>query len=210
MEWVDSRGQRRVLGNIPLRSSWPLFLSYPSWVSGSGTAMPRYRSMTGTERRISRITIADPANFAFAVMGDNKGNRTVFQPLLRDIGNDKEIAFAIGYRRPGPQRNRRRSTEVFSNRCKRGFRSLSYGHRQSRPRQWLRQLSSDSWSDPLRFSDWPTRFYCVWMPSRIPASTDRNASGSRMNCRRPRPHRPGSSSCIFPPLTPEDSGATAG
>jgi hypothetical protein len=43
----------------------------------------------------SRITVADPNNFTFAVMGDNKGNRSVFAPLLRDIAQDKEIAFAI-------------------------------------------------------------------------------------------------------------------
>ncbi len=47
------------------------------------------------QREISRITVADPNDFTFAVMGDNKGNRSVFEPLLRDIGHDKEIAFAL-------------------------------------------------------------------------------------------------------------------
>ena len=47
------------------------------------------------QREISRITVADPNDYSFAVMGDNKGNRSVFEPLLRDIGRDKEIAFAI-------------------------------------------------------------------------------------------------------------------
>src|SRR4030042_6226570 len=47
------------------------------------------------QREISRITVADPNDYSFAVMGDNKGNRSVFEPLLRDIGQDKEIAFAI-------------------------------------------------------------------------------------------------------------------
>ena len=47
------------------------------------------------QRELSRITVADPNDYSFAVMGDNKGNRSVFEPLLRDIGQDKEIAFAI-------------------------------------------------------------------------------------------------------------------
>jgi hypothetical protein len=47
------------------------------------------------QREITRITVADPHDFTFAVMGDNKGNRSVFEPLLRDIGRDKEMAFAI-------------------------------------------------------------------------------------------------------------------
>jgi len=47
------------------------------------------------QREIARIVVADPNNFTFAVMGDNKGNRSVFEPLLRDIDRDKEIAFAL-------------------------------------------------------------------------------------------------------------------
>jgi len=47
------------------------------------------------QNELSRITVADPNDFSFAVMGDNKGNRSVFEPLLRDIDRDKDIAFAI-------------------------------------------------------------------------------------------------------------------
>ena len=47
------------------------------------------------QKELSRITVADPHNYSFAVMGDNKGNRSVFEPLLRDIGRDKEIAFVL-------------------------------------------------------------------------------------------------------------------
>lgn len=47
------------------------------------------------QKELSRIAVADSNDFSFAVMGDNKGNRSVFEPLLRDIGHDKEIAFAI-------------------------------------------------------------------------------------------------------------------
>jgi hypothetical protein len=49
----------------------------------------------GNQRGISRITVSDPNNYSFAVIGDNKGNRSVFVPLLRDIGQDREIAFAL-------------------------------------------------------------------------------------------------------------------
>ena len=44
---------------------------------------------------ILRIKLTHPDNFAFAVFGDNKGNYSLFDPLLQDIGRDKEIAFAI-------------------------------------------------------------------------------------------------------------------
>jgi hypothetical protein len=48
------------------------------------------------QEELSRIAVADPNDFSFAVIGDNKGNRSVFEPLLRDIDHDKEIAFAMG------------------------------------------------------------------------------------------------------------------
>ena len=47
------------------------------------------------QKELARIAVADPNDFTFAVMGDNKGNRSVFEPLLRDIDRDKEIAFAL-------------------------------------------------------------------------------------------------------------------
>jgi len=47
------------------------------------------------QTELSRIIVDDPDDFTFAVMGDNKGNCSVFEPLLRDIHQDKEIAFAI-------------------------------------------------------------------------------------------------------------------
>jgi 3',5'-cyclic AMP phosphodiesterase CpdA len=46
-------------------------------------------------RELSRIKIVDPEDFTFAVFGDNKGNSSFFEPLLREIDHDKEIAFAI-------------------------------------------------------------------------------------------------------------------
>ncbi len=46
-------------------------------------------------KEISRIRLENPDDFAFAVFGDNKGNYSFFEPLLREIDHDKEIAFAI-------------------------------------------------------------------------------------------------------------------
>ncbi len=47
------------------------------------------------EGEISRIRAPGPAGITFAVMGDNKGNHSIFQPLLQHVSRDKEIAFAI-------------------------------------------------------------------------------------------------------------------
>lgn len=47
------------------------------------------------KKEISRIKITNPDDFTFGVFGDNKGNYSFFDPLLRNIGQDKGIAFAI-------------------------------------------------------------------------------------------------------------------
>lgn len=47
------------------------------------------------KKEISRIKVTNPEDINFAVFGDNKGNIVVFEPLLRDIGHNPEIAFAI-------------------------------------------------------------------------------------------------------------------
>ena len=47
------------------------------------------------KKEISRIKVSHPEDFTFAVLGDNKGNRAVFKPLLRDISRNPQIAFAI-------------------------------------------------------------------------------------------------------------------
>ena len=46
------------------------------------------------KREISRIKV-EPADFSFAVFGDHKGHEFIFEPLLRDVDHDKQIAFAI-------------------------------------------------------------------------------------------------------------------
>ena len=46
------------------------------------------------KREISRIKV-DSTDFSFAVFGDHKGHEFVFEPLLRDVDRDKEVAFAI-------------------------------------------------------------------------------------------------------------------
>ena len=47
------------------------------------------------KREISRIKVANPTDLTFAVFGDNKGNYSVFEPLLHDIDHDTEIVFAV-------------------------------------------------------------------------------------------------------------------
>jgi hypothetical protein len=47
------------------------------------------------KKEISRIKVADPEDFTFAVFGDNRGTPPVFESLLHNIGHDAEIAFAI-------------------------------------------------------------------------------------------------------------------
>jgi hypothetical protein len=48
------------------------------------------------KKEISRIKAADPGDITFAVFGDNKNGYSVFDALLKDIGQRKEISFAIG------------------------------------------------------------------------------------------------------------------
>lgn len=45
-------------------------------------------------REISRIKV-NPTEFSFAVFGDHKGHDAGFEPLLRSVGRDRQIAFSI-------------------------------------------------------------------------------------------------------------------
>ena len=47
------------------------------------------------KKAISKIKVVGLNDFTFAVFGDNKGNYSIFEPLLRDIAQDREILFAI-------------------------------------------------------------------------------------------------------------------
>ena len=44
---------------------------------------------------LERIQVTDPANFSFAVFGDNKNSHSVFDNLLDHINRDPEISFAV-------------------------------------------------------------------------------------------------------------------
>jgi serine/threonine-protein phosphatase CPPED1 len=46
-------------------------------------------------KEISRIKVSDLSEFTFAVFGDNKGNTSIFLPLLRDIDSREEIDFLV-------------------------------------------------------------------------------------------------------------------
>lgn len=45
--------------------------------------------------QISRIKVADPDDFTFAVFGDNKDGYLLFEKLLKDIDKRREVSFAI-------------------------------------------------------------------------------------------------------------------
>ena len=44
---------------------------------------------------LDKIHIKDPAHFSFAVFGGNRGSRTVFESLLKQVDHDSDIAFAV-------------------------------------------------------------------------------------------------------------------
>ena len=44
---------------------------------------------------LKKIRVADPTNFYFAVFGDNRNSKSVFENLLKLIDHDRDIAFAI-------------------------------------------------------------------------------------------------------------------
>ncbi len=47
------------------------------------------------KKEITRIKVSNPEDFTFAVFGDNKGNYSIFEPLLQEIDQSREIAFAL-------------------------------------------------------------------------------------------------------------------
>jgi serine/threonine-protein phosphatase CPPED1 len=57
----------------------------------SATPLPQDRNAA----EVRRIHLSSPSDYTFAVLGDNKGNTTIFEPLLRAIDKDPEIAFAV-------------------------------------------------------------------------------------------------------------------
>jgi hypothetical protein len=67
-----------------------LFVAVHIWNSYAPLSVSNWN-----KNEISRIKVASPDDFTFAVFGDNKGNSSVFEPLLRDMDHDTEIAFAI-------------------------------------------------------------------------------------------------------------------
>ncbi len=45
--------------------------------------------------KVHEISVGDPSNFSFAVFGDNRGSKFVFENLLKMIDHDRDITFAI-------------------------------------------------------------------------------------------------------------------
>jgi len=83
--------KKNVIIKIALASLFVLmFVGLKFWDSNAPVSIHDWNI-----KEISEIKLTDPADFAFAVFGDNKGNVSFFEPLLRDIDRNKEIAFAI-------------------------------------------------------------------------------------------------------------------
>ena len=67
-----------------------LLIAFKTWDSCAPLSVHDWN-----KREISRVKVTDSDNFTFAVFGDNQGNSSFFEPLLRDIEHRQEIAFAI-------------------------------------------------------------------------------------------------------------------
>jgi hypothetical protein len=86
---------RKILKEHPLRIIFAslcvlLFIGLKFWDTYAPLSIHRWNN-----KEISRIKVANFDKFTFAVFGDNKGNDSVFEALLRDIDHNTEIAFAI-------------------------------------------------------------------------------------------------------------------
>jgi len=67
-----------------------LLIAFKTWDSYAPLSVHDWN-----KREISRVKVTDSDNFTFAVFGDNQGNSSFFEPLVRDIEHRQEIAFAI-------------------------------------------------------------------------------------------------------------------
>jgi hypothetical protein len=86
---------RRVLKEHPVKLGLAFlfilsFLGLESW-----NYCPPLPIHDWNKKELARIKVPDPNNFTFVVCGDNKGNESVFEPLLKDIDHSVEIAFVI-------------------------------------------------------------------------------------------------------------------
>jgi serine/threonine-protein phosphatase CPPED1 len=86
---------RRVLKEHPVKLGLTLlfvlsFLGLKSWNYCAPLPVRDWNKI-----ELARIKVPDPNNFTFAVCGDNKGNESVFEPLLKDIDHSVEIDFVI-------------------------------------------------------------------------------------------------------------------
>ena len=67
-----------------------LFIALQVWNSYASLAVSDWN-----KKEISRIKIADPDDFTFAVFGDNKDGYSVFNALLKDIDHRTNISFTV-------------------------------------------------------------------------------------------------------------------
>lgn len=62
-----------------------------NWTQGQAT--PRLRHLNS--EALKQIKIADPANFSFVMLGDNKGNGPLFAKLLQQVGKESRTSFVF-------------------------------------------------------------------------------------------------------------------
>jgi 3',5'-cyclic AMP phosphodiesterase CpdA len=86
---------RKIFEEHPLRTGLTcvFILSFIVLQFWNGYAPLRIKGWN--REKLSQIKVAQPEDFTFAVFGDNKGNHSFFEPLLHDIAQDKQIAFAV-------------------------------------------------------------------------------------------------------------------
>ncbi len=88
-------GAREVLRQHPITvglasACFLLFIALQIWNSYAPLAASDWN-----KKEISRINVASPDDFTFAVFGDNKEGYALFDALLKDIGNSRGISFAV-------------------------------------------------------------------------------------------------------------------
>jgi len=70
---------------------WVLFLAWPA-LGGDYGPLPAHRWNPG---QLAKIKVAPSDTLTFAVLGDSRNSREVFEGLLGQINHDPDIAFAI-------------------------------------------------------------------------------------------------------------------
>lgn len=85
----DPRLNRRI--KVTLVILWVLFLAGLALGGDYGSLPARHWNPS----QLAKIKVAQPDTLTFAVLGDSRNSREVFERLLEQINHDRDIAFAI-------------------------------------------------------------------------------------------------------------------